>query len=460
MKRRNFGFLTGCSMIGLGLRSRHAYAQAADPHQLLSTTLTPLGSERAGNAAGTIPAWTGGFTEMPSDWNPATQIVPDFWAHETPRLVVDSSNMAQYSDNLSEGVKHLIQNSGLSLKIYQTHRTATLPQYVYDNIVKNATSAQLDPNGGRLGFLNAYGGTPFPIPDTSDPLAAGAQIIWNHETRWDGYAYNAQIQAWAVSNGSPVMAARGDLHYLYPYYDPNGSLETFNGILQDAHVNVTAPASQIGGGLVAHYYTDPLKNPNIIWQLIEGEGRVRKAPELQYDTPSGHQDGIINVDEENGFYGALNEYDWKFIAKKEIFIPYNNNAMRRAMPLDVMGQKFLNPDVIRWELHRVWVVEANLHPGERNVLARRRMYVDEDTWTIMLADSWDAGNNLYKEDMTFNYVMPNLPGTILLNSVGYNLQTGDYATINGPMGNDGPENFVPMPPSYFEPQSMAASASY
>jgi hypothetical protein len=187
---------------------------------------------------------------------------------------------------------------------------------------------------------------------------------------------------------------------------------------------------------------------------------VRKAPEIQYDTPDSSSNGIANYDENYGFDGALDRYDWKLLGKKEILIPYNGNKLRNTPARVAHGPKFINPDVLRWELHRVWVVEATLHPGARNVVARRRLYVDEDTWIIGIVDCYDASNAIYKMDQNFNAVFPNVPATMIINTISYNLQTGDYTTLSGYWAETPPENFVPAPAQDFNPQSMAANASY
>lgn len=461
MKRRTFGLLTGTSMLALLVNPRRGFAQqAADFSTLSKTTLTPMGAERAGNAAGTIPAWTGGFTTVPADWDQARQVVPDFWASEAPLYVVDASNMAQYADILSEGVQTLIQKQGASLKVYPTHRTAAAPQWVYDNIVLNSQRAALNPAGGRLGFSGGYGGIPFPVPDASDPLAAGAQVIWNHETRWGGVANNCTIFAYVVSDGQIVLSGKAPSTVRYPYYDRNGSLATYQGYFYEVHASFTAPATQTGFEIIEYESSDQLTHPVEAWELLQGQGRVRKAPEVQYDTPDASANGIADTDETQAFSGALDRYDWKLLGKKELLIPYNNNKMRNTPGLEAHGPKFLNPDVVRWELHRVWIVEATLHPGERNVLARRRFYVDEDTWIIGIGDCYDASNKIYKLEQSFNVVFPNLPATMLLNTVSYNLQTGDYATLSGFWAESPPETFVPAPPQTFNPQSLAADAAY
>ena len=97
MKRRKFGALAGASVGAWALERCDAIASPVTPAQL-GSTLTPVGAERAGNAAGTIPAWTGGMTSSPpgQEWNPATDMAPDFWANEQPLYSVDQNNMVQY----------------------------------------------------------------------------------------------------------------------------------------------------------------------------------------------------------------------------------------------------------------------------------------------------------------------------------------------------------------------------
>ena len=196
---------------------------------------------------------------------------------------------------------------------------------------------------------------------------------------------------------------------------------------------------------------------------MAGQGRVRKSPEASYDTPSSYADGIVNYDEYYGFNGAMDRYDWKLIEKKEMLIPYNNNKIFQTNSEAACLSNFFDPKVTRWELHRVWVVEATLHPGERNVLAKRRFYVDEDTWQIGVVDAWDANGNIVRHSYLPNAVFPNVPTVIQSNLIAYNPQTGNYITNQGSYGNppyNRPWVFTPIPPDIFDPSEMAAAASY
>jgi hypothetical protein len=467
MKRRTFGLLASTSMLAISGLERSAFGQVAavaDP-SLLKTTLTPMGSERAGNAAGTIPAWTGGMTQVPAgiNWDPQT-LPPDFFAGDAILYEIDSSNMEQYKNLLTEGVQTLIQTRGFSLKVYPTHRTAAAPQYVYDNIAQNVTRSKLDPAGGRLGFTGGYGGYPFPIPDTTKPYDAGAQIVWNDSNKWTGLYLSQLLAAFVVQDGGePILSSYGNDWFYYPYYDPNGSPATFQGYSYKFLGKTLGPAQLVGNEQVYFDTVNPAAQPIVGWELLSGQGRVRKAPEVEYDTPDSATDDEQNYDETDGFSGALNEYDWKYLYKTEMLIPYNNNKLFQTTVEDAHGPYFINPDVLRWELHRVWVVEATLHPGNRNVMVRRMLHIDEDTWVVGITDTWDANGNIYHCSMNANAVFPNLPGTIFSNSFLYNLQTGDYlfeGSFGGRVPYSRPWSFEPIPMSTFDPQTMAAAAAY
>jgi hypothetical protein len=461
MKRRDFGLLAGSSL-ATAAAMRPAGAQSGPPDPaLLTTTLTPLGAERAGNADGSIPAWSGGLVAppLPADQPTATHLFED----EQPLYTVGASNMAQYQHFLTQATQAQITKFGLTINVYPPHRTAAAPQYVYDNTAKNAVNAKLDPRGGRLGFTGAYGGVPFPIIDTSDPLVAGAQLIWNHLTAWEGYSdLTLFAPGTVVINGQVILVAGTLARTIYPYYDPTGSLETFCGYYSKGHYYDKAPGSVVGQETLVWHSTNVNIHPDIVWTLLNGQGRVRKAPNQAFDAPNPASNGIANIDESLCFYGNPSQYDWTYIEKKEMLIPYNCNKMCFTNMQDLLKPHFPDPNIVRWEKHRVWVVEATLHPGEHNVNAKRRFYMDEDTWTALLGESYDANGNLVKAYAIYTECVPSMPGTIEQGTATFNLITGDYI-CNGSFNfapYSGAQFLGPQPDSDFEPQEMAANASF
>src|SRR5512140_1805085 len=93
----------------------------------LGTTLTPVGAEKAGNAAGTIPAWDGGITKPPAGYQPGGHY-PDPFAGDKPLFTITGQNLDQYKANLSEGqVAMLKKYPDWKMNVYPSHRTASFP---------------------------------------------------------------------------------------------------------------------------------------------------------------------------------------------------------------------------------------------------------------------------------------------------------------------------------------------
>src|SRR6185503_18298037 len=153
------------SLLLAALLASTVSAQAAvSAHEAakLKSTLTPVGAEKAGNKASTIPAWDGGLAKAPPGYKNG-DVRPDPYADEKPVLSINAKNMVQYADKLTDGVQALMKKyPDFRIDVYPTHRTAAAPQSVYDNTFRNATQAKTV-DGGH-GVEGAWGGIPFPIP--------------------------------------------------------------------------------------------------------------------------------------------------------------------------------------------------------------------------------------------------------------------------------------------------------
>ena len=444
-----YGF-TACAATIFSLTSAIAGVTTEEANQLKSS-LTPLGAERAANKDGTIPAWNGGYTTPLPGFKPGGRRGDPF-ADEKPLYSITAQNVSQYADKLNDGQVAMFKKyPNYRLDVYPTHRTASAPQWVYDNTYKNATRAKAT-NGGNS-IEGAYGGIPFPVPKT------GTEVMWNHNLRWMGDAWVSDMNVYVTSSdGKRFLASSNTVETQEPYYYKDGSAETFKQEYAYLKMITTGPAQKVGEVFLVK---DPMDQAGIgrqAWQYLTGQRRVRKAPSFAYDTPSPAASGQANFDEIYLFNGAFDRYDWKIVGKKEVYLPYNNNKFLQAkLDSDVMGERFLNPDHVRWELHRAWVVEANLVPGKRHVLPKRRFYVDEDTWFAMLADGWDAKGQLSKTFWFHNVVAPDLPGVVAGSNGHYDLQTGSWMAndlINEKTTQIGFRSR--WPESHFTPDAMAA----
>jgi hypothetical protein len=415
----------------------------------LKTVLTPLGAERGGNKEGTIPSWDGGYTKVPAGYQSGTALADPF-ADEKPLYSISAKNMAQYSDKLSEGVKALLAKypDSFRLDVYPTHRTAAAPQWVYDNTFKNATRAKT--KDGGVWMEAAYGGIPFPIPKD------GFEAMWNHKLAWVGTTTVTYYQNFVgLPDGKRVLAAQGINRVQFPYYDPSKSADSFTGVYKQLRVTQTNPPYKAGETFLL---LDAVDRSRQAWQYLVGQRRVRKAPTIGYDTPDDITSGQQNYDEAFMFLGDLDRYEWKLLGKREVYIPYNNQKLY-ATPTDKQfAPHHLNPDVVRWELHRVWVVEGVLAPGKRHTMPKRRIYLDEDTWGAILADAYDAHGALWHAAVSMPVIVPEGPLVApYFFWTTFNLLSGGWVTGSGPNYENGPFMKVVdrLPMSFFTPEALA-----
>jgi hypothetical protein len=385
-------------------------AVSAEEAAKLKSELTPLGAEKAGNRDGSIPAWTGGYTiPLPGFKNGGKRSDP--FASEKPLYSISVANMAQYADKLSDGTQALMKKYPQTYRVdvYPTHRTAAAPQWVYDNTFKNATSARLE---GEL-LKGAYGGIPFPIPKSAK------EVIANHELHWRGEAWQQVFRGYVgTAAGQKVLSVEALGDFQMPYY-AQGQEAKFAGDYWLIRMVNSGPPVRAGEAITGRLNLDQDKSAT--WVYLTGQRRVRKLPNACCDTPAPASSGVASFDEVDVLAGRNDRHDWKIVGKKEMLIPYNSNRMHvPGKDSDLLLANHLNPDHVRWELHRVWVVEGTLKPGQRHQAVRARYYMDEDTWVAVLGDRWDANGQLWKTIWAHPVVMPDLPATTPQQQWGFN----------------------------------------
>ncbi len=397
----------------------------------LGVDLTPLGAEKAGNPDGSIPAWEGGITTPPAGYKIGDHH-PDPFSSESPLFTITAANSAQYADKLTAGHLALLKTySSYKMPVYPSHRTASNPQRIYDATAAHATTARLTDGGN--GITGSVIGVPFPLPEN------GLEVIWNHLTRYRGIAARRLIgQAAPLRNGSYSLVEFDD-EFLFNYVRDGISEAELNNILIYFKQTVTAPPRQAGTILLVHETMDQVKEKRRAWVYNAGQRRVRLAPSIEYDNPGTAADGMRTSDQFDMFNGAPDRYEWKLIGKREIYVPYNSYKLhaKGVSPDDILKPLHVNPELCRYELHRVWVVEATLKPGTNHIYSRRTFYVDEDSWQILSADQYDGRGQLWRvsEAHCINYYDAQVFWSTL--EVHIDLVAGRYLAIgldnNNPM---------------------------
>lgn len=409
--------------------------------QNLKSSLTPVGAERAGNAAGTIPAWTGGASPP--------------GASEKPVLVLTQRNVRDHAEQLPEGARLLFEKyPTYRMDVYPAHRTAAAPQAVYDAIFRNATRAHAAPEGIAYGVEGAVGGVPFPIPKS------GSEAMWNHLLAFWGPARELRASTYVVaSDGTTERTSSYRETADFPYYYRDATPDSFGGYYFKTLHMQDAPANRVGQGYLNWQPINTRRFHFAAWRLLPGEHRARKAPSISYDVPDPDAAGFESLDEYYLFFGGLDHYDWKLLGKKEMFAPYNNNRLTTRPVREVLGPQHPNPDDLRYELHRVWVVEGTLAKGQHDIIARRRLYLDEDTWMAVYSDGWDEDGKLWKFAQASMVLLPEVPAVIIGSQFVYDFELGGY--VYGFAWNGEPDGYkvtAPHPASLFTPDSMAAHA--
>ncbi|GGY18439.1 DUF1329 domain-containing protein [Massilia dura] len=393
------------------------HAVTAEEAAQLGKNLTPLGAEKAGNKDGTIPAWDGGIAKAAAGFTNGGRRDQDPFAAEKPVVSITAKNMEQYADKLSDGSKAMLKKyPSYRIDVYPTHRTAAAPDWVYANTAKNATRAKL---GDRLMPEGAHAGIPFPIPKS------GAEVMWNHLLRWRGTDWQKPFRSYlTTAAGKPVMTVDGTADGSMPYYYKDAAPEKSGGTYWTIRLVNSGPPIRAGEAINGKLNLDPEKDASYVY--LPGQRRTRKLPNACCDTPTPATAGVMSFDEVDIFGGRLDRFDWKILGKKEIYIPYNTNRSLKGKDADLLQANHLNPDGVRWELHRVWVVEAKLKSGQRHLAPRSVYYIDEDSWTGALADRWDANGQLWKTLWSLPVTMPDLPATTSVTFGFYDLVSGTW----------------------------------
>ncbi|WP_137885435.1 DUF1329 domain-containing protein [Pseudomonas sp. 2FE] len=444
--------LIGAAIV-LALTAGNALAAVSSQEAAkLGTSLTPFGAEKAGNAAGTIPAWTGGITKAPAEHKTPGQHHPDPFPADKPLFTITKANLDQYKANLTPGQIALFNAypNSYQIPVYQTRRSGSAPQWVYDNSVKNATNAKLLDGGN--GFADAYGGIPFPIPQN------GVEAVWNHIARYRGTYIVRRASEVAVQRNGAYTLVTSQQEAMFKFYNPKGAYADLNNIMFYYLSFTKSPARLAGGAVLVHETLDQVKEPRQAWGYNAGQRRVRRAPNLAYDTPIAAADGLRTADDTDMFNGAPDRYDWKLVGKKEIYIPYNNYKVTSpdVKYADLLQVGHLNPALTRNELHRVWVVEGTLKAGARHIYSKRTLFLDEDSWQAAEVDQYDGRGELWRVSQAYLKNYYELPTTWSALDVFHDLQARRYHVQN--LDNEEPTTIdfsQPIPDDgYFKPAAL------
>ncbi|MCK9991602.1 MAG: hypothetical protein Dbin4_00122 [Alphaproteobacteria bacterium] len=409
-----------------GLLSSAAFAgvppEVADR---LGKDLTPMGSQKSGNKEGTIPEWTGGLSHPPS--NVTYKIGdrhPDPYADDKILFTITAANIGQYEKNLGELPKAMFKSypDTYKVNVYQTRRSCAQPPAVYEVVKSNALNSVGSPTGA--GFTGAIRSTAFPIPSTSQ------EIMWNHKLKFRNFKATRQFgfAAPTRSGDFTLYVAQDDVYQMYG--DPAvKDVSELNNISLKYISNTIAPARSAGNVVLIHETINVSEGARKAWVYSPGTRRVRRAPNIAYDNPLTNSDGMDATDNFGGYNGATDRYDWSYVGRQEAYMPNNNFrfAQRDLQYKDILiPGGHLNQDVVRYELQRAHILEANVRPETRHIYPRRQFWIEEDSWFVLQNTAYDARGDMWRLHEQFSMTYYEVPVCDRVGAATYDLNAGRY----------------------------------
>ncbi|MBL4863744.1 MAG: DUF1329 domain-containing protein [Rhodobiaceae bacterium] len=396
----------------------------------LGADLTPMGAEMAGNADGTIPAWDGGLAGIPNGVAFTGGQYPDPFASDRALFTITAANVDSYATRLTDGQQAMLARyPTYKMDVYQTRRSCAFPQSIYDATRENALNGVVSEDGEHI--AGVVRGVPFPIPQS------GVELVWNHNLRFRGHKVRRTFASAAPSRSGSFTPVRVRDELIFSYADP--ALSSFGelGNISLKYIQETlSPARRAGQLLLVHETIDTSLDDRKSWQYTVG--RTESAPNVQrttavaYDHPQVYSDAMSTADNFDMFSGPPDRYDWALVGKEEKYIAYN--SYRLSSPTltydDIVLAGHINQDHVRYELHRVWKVEANLKPTTRHVYSRRVNYFDEDSWNLAPSDLYDARGGLWRAQEAHLIQYYDVPTCFNASDVVYDLIEGRYVVQN------------------------------
>lgn len=416
----------------------------------LDEDLTPLGSERAGNADGTIPAWTGGLTSPPEGIGyEKGKHLPDPFASDEKLFTVNGENVDQYDAFVTRGQRAMMErHSSYFLDVYPTRRSCALPEHVYKAARRNAAVGKLVADGN--GVAKAIMASPFPIPNNA------LEIVWNHTLRYRGFKLQREFTAIPVNQQGDFYQITVHDDAILRWSDPQyTSAEELDNISILYLLQTKAPARSAGFVVLVQESLNMAVEARKAWTYSPGTRRVRRAPTIAYDNPGTNSDGITTSDSFGGFNGAPDRFNWTVRGRSEKFIAYNNFRRVLAPYDELVAEKHMNQSLMRYERHRVWEIVGDLKDNYRHVYAKRVFYIDEDTQGIAATEIYDGRQQLWRVQELGGGVQYELPLCGGGGDTVYDLQVGRYLMV-GLINEEKPIDFnaAHLDPNRYTPGNM------
>tara|TARA_B110000971_G_scaffold124791_1_gene127747 strand:+ start:9876 stop:11243 length:1368 start_codon:yes stop_codon:yes gene_type:complete len=357
----------------------------------LGADLTPMGAEKAGSKSG-VGSWSGKGINSSALLNGYDGgALPNPFASEKASYTITAANAAQYDKQLTVGQKAMLAtySDSYKLNVYKSNRTCTYPDFVYKAAKRNATVGKVVDGGN--GISEAIMASPFPIPSSA------VEVVWNHTLRYRGerVARDFNMSAPTASGDYTLTYTRDEI--VFPYSNAqNARAEDLDNISIYFVAYTSAPARRAGNVVLVHETLNMAQEGRKAWTYSPGTRRVRRAPNIAYDNPMTNGDGMGTSDQYDGYNGAPDRYTWTVSGVEEKLSQQNNFSAVLTDYDTLLQAGHANPDVMRYEMRRQWVIEGNLKSDARHIYAKRVLRMDEDSKQMAAGEMYDGRGELWR----------------------------------------------------------------
>lgn len=446
--------LATLAVMALATGAAQAKVSAEKAAELGGDKYTCMGAIRAGTESG-VAEYTGKFQGGWPGMEKKAGYLPGPYADEKPLFTITADNMAEYEERLTPGQQALLKKypDSYYMKVYPSHRDFKFRDWVCDVVKKNATTAEIVDDG--LGITGTAGAHPFPFPE------GGLQAIWNVINPHRAWTEQVVYDIRNVYEDGQVAVGRNKFMTLNPGNnpDPDERGSYTDEISAYFYTEFLAPPRDEGFTAVGYQPNNFSNDATNSWQYQPGLRRVRQAPEVGFDYPVPPA-GMRNVDDDYLFNGSPERFTWRLVGRKEFYVPYHNFKVNDpAISYDeLIGDHTINPEYVRYELHRVWVIEGTKKENVRHNYGKRVVYADEDTWLAVWADNYDKRGELWRPNFV-NYFFSPQSQTFHRGATVYHDLTAQTYEAGYLVNETGEDEWwtlnEPLKPSQFSPEALS-----
>tara|TARA_A100001011_G_C14318015_1_gene848909 strand:+ start:4435 stop:5667 length:1233 start_codon:yes stop_codon:yes gene_type:complete len=347
------------------------------------------------------------------------------------KYTVTSANVSEYAGMLNPGQMNMFAQYPDSYRIDVYEDSSACISDPDISAISQANGTMVNDNEGIE--VPNFGQTPFPDPSQAQ------HFVWNYRMSAGQISAIERVQSSTnVKPDGSITLGQQETSISFPTNPRTKTMYADKNLFALFMQKNLGPPRSAGTVTLVHDFIDSYMQPRKAWQYNPATRRVRRAPNISYDTLTTAGGGIVTVDQFGGFNGAQDRYDWSYEGMQKMIVPFANDALAENTIADTHTPFHLDPSYVRFEEKDVHIVHAQLRPGQRHLYESRTFYfIDGQPGLLIYQDMFDGNQDLMRTYMQ-THVKGGLGGSGMTSEDMCNVQgeyTFDFATRTYSGGN-------------------------